>query len=362
MNQTTRYCTVLAIISLIALHGCQSGPKGDKETQKKAISKLIKPKNKQSLQIGNKLEFDIEIAESDRSEVDSIVVFIGGKRIHKIKPGTFNWTYDTKSLNTGRVQSITKVYRKDGKTESKLANLKVLSDINPPTYGFEKIASYPHDITSYTQGLVFQNGFLYESTGTYGQSKLMKVNIQDGKAIETFDLDKKLFGEGLTLLNGELFQITWRAETAFVYDLETFKPIRTMNYAGEGWGLTHNDKQVILSNGSNELLFLNPETFKVERKLEVMDNRGPVTKLNELEYVKGEIWANYYDYKEFKIVRIDEQTGKVLSYINLTGILAAEDYHGTIDVLNGIAYDEANDRLFVTGKNYPKMYEIKILD
>lgn len=351
-----------ALIATLVLSGCQSNSRSGQGDSKAAISKLVSPKNNRSLRIGDPLEFTLEISSKDLEMVDSIVLHINDQRIGKFADGTLSYSFDTKSLPTGKVQSITKVHRKDGKTENKLANLKVLSDIKPPTYGFETIAAYPHNINSYTQGLIFHEGYLYESIGQYGKSKLMRIDLESGEAVNEYVLDKAFFAEGLTLFNNELIQITWQEGTAFRYDLGSLQPKRTMKYNGEGWGLTTNGKQIIMSNGSNELLFLNPQTFKMVRQLEVMDDKGPVTKLNELEYVNGEIWANIYDYKEFKIVRIDEKTGKVLAYINLTGILETEDYHGSIDVLNGIAYDSENDRLFVTGKNYPRLFEIKVLD
>ena len=180
--------------------------------------------------------------------------------------------------------------------------------------------------------------------------------------MQTNDLLKSYFGEGLALLNNRLFQLTWTSGQGFIYDSNSFKPIGNFGFIGEGWGLCTNGKHLIMSNGSKELAFLNPDNFKVVNRLEVTDNEGSITKLNELEYINGEIWANYYEYNKYLIYRINPKTGEVKGVIDLTGIVKKEDDHELIDVLNGIAYDAENDRLFVTGKSYPKIYEIDLFE
>jgi glutamine cyclotransferase len=233
-----------------------------------------------------------------------------------------------------------------------------------PVYVAQIVKTYPHDPNAFTQGLVYcKNGRFAESTGLNGESSLRIVELETGKVLKRHNLDKKYFAEGLALWGNQLIQLTWKEHVAFVYDKDSFELLKTFNYpteVAEGWGLTHDGKELVLSDGSATLYFLNPETFKVTRKLEVRDQGLPVTYLNELEYINGEIYANVWQTNQ--IVRIDPNTGKVLAWIDLTGLLKPEErVPGQTDVLNGIAYDPEQDRLFVTGKRWPKVFEIKLL-
>ncbi len=224
-------------------------------------------------------------------------------------------------------------------------------------YGFEVVAAYPHDREAFTQGLVFDDGALYESTGLNGRSSLRKVNLQTGEVLQRRDIDLQYFAEGLTLFNNHLIQLTWQSNKGFVYDKTTFAPLREWRYPTEGWGLTHDGRQLIMSDGTATLRFLNPETFAVEREVTVTDQGQPVVRLNELEYVRGEVFANVWQTN--LIARIDPQSGHVNGWIDLSGLLPPAEQQGA-DVLNGIAYDAAGDRLFVTGKLWPKLFEIKL--
>lgn len=225
-------------------------------------------------------------------------------------------------------------------------------------YGYEIIATYPHDRDAFTQGLVYDNGVLFESTGLNGRSSLRKVNLQTGEVLQRRDIDPLYFAEGLTLFNDQLIQLTWQSNKGFVYDKSTFAPLREWSYPTEGWGLTHDGEQLIMSDGTSTLRFLNPETLAVEREINVTDQGQPVVRLNELEYVNGEIFANVW--QTDLIARVDPQTGRVNGWIDLSGLLSPAERIGT-DVLNGIAYDPAGDRLFVTGKLWPKLFEIKLV-
>lgn len=226
-------------------------------------------------------------------------------------------------------------------------------------YGYEIIATYPHDRDAFTQGLVYDDGVLYESTGLNGRSSLRKVNLQTGEVLQRRDIDQQYFAEGLTLFNDKLIQLTWQSNKGFVYDKTTFEPLREWTYPTEGWGLTHDGKQLIMSDGSATLRFLNPDTLAVEREITVTDAGQPVVRLNELEYVNGEIFANVW--QTDLMARIDPQTGRVNGWIDLSGLLSPADRVQPVDVLNGIAYDPAGDRLFVTGKLWPKLFEIKLV-
>jgi len=228
-----------------------------------------------------------------------------------------------------------------------------------PIYTYFIVSKIPHDYQAYTQGLVFDSGYLYEGTGRRGHSSLRKVDPSNGAVINLHPLADELFGEGITIYDNKIYQLTWQAYTGFVYDKDTFLLMEEFFYNTEGWGITHNNKNLIVSDGSANLFFLDPITFEVTNQIEVTGAQGPVDKLNELEYINGEIFANVL-YSN-KIARINPQNGKISSWIDLTGILGGEKIDYAIDVLNGIAYDHKNDRLFVTGKYWPKIFEIKLI-
>lgn len=228
----------------------------------------------------------------------------------------------------------------------------------PPAYGYHVVRSYPHDPRAFTQGLIFRNGFFYEGTGLARRSSLRKVKVETGEVVQNKALPDEYFGEGITDWKGSLVQITWQSQIGFVYDLQSFERTRTFAYTGEGWGLTHDGARLIMSDGSAQLRFLDPATLKETGRLTVRDAGGPVERLNELEYVKGEIYANIW--QTDRIARISPKDGRVTGWIDLSGLLPPAERGGT-DVLNGIAYDAAGDRLFVTGKLWPRVFEIKLV-
>ena len=228
---------------------------------------------------------------------------------------------------------------------------------NLPTYGYQIVNVFPHDAKAFTQGLQFLDGVLYEGTGQVGQSSIRRVELATGKVLQKRDVPAPHFGEGITVWKNDLIELTWQTHVAFVYDRATFEPRKQFNYPGEGWGLTQDARSLIMSDGSDELRILDPLTFGERRRIKVTAVGAPLRNLNELEYVKGEIFANVWqtDY----IARIAPDTGKVSGYIDLRGLLTPAERAAT-DVLNGIAYDAGHDRLFVTGKWWPKVFEIKI--
>jgi len=223
-----------------------------------------------------------------------------------------------------------------------------------PVQHYRIVRVYPHDPKAFTQGLQYVDGVLYEGTGQRGQSSIRRVKLETGEVLQKRDLASEHFGEGITVWKNDLIQLTWQSHLAFVYDRETFAPKKQFSYPGEGWGLTHDGTSLIMSDGTSELRVLDPVTFVEKRRIRVTAAGAPLRNLNELEYVKGEIFANVWttDY----IARIAPDTGTVTAYIDLRGLLTPNP-----DVLNGIAYDAARDRLFVTGKWWPKLFEIKIL-
>jgi len=228
-----------------------------------------------------------------------------------------------------------------------------------PLYTYRVINLYPHDRNAFTQGLVFENDFLYEGTGLHEKSSLRKVELATGSVIQMKELPRKFFGEGVTIYENRIIQLTWRSHTGFVYDKESFALLQEFSYPMEGWGITHDGSHLIMSDGTSTLHFLDPHTFKEVDQITVTDANGLVSKLNELEYVKGEIYANVWPTE--RVAMIKPHTGQVSGWIDLSGLLRKEDYDTPMDVLNGIAYDEKDDRLFVTGKWWPTLFEIKLI-
>jgi glutamine cyclotransferase len=223
---------------------------------------------------------------------------------------------------------------------------------------YEVVNSYPHDPDAFLQGLVWYDNGFYESTGLYGRSTLRRLEFPSGKVVKSIALSSEFFGEGLALVGDHLIQLTWQTHRGFVYDRESFKLLREFAYDTEGWGLAYDGENLILSDGSSTLFYLDPQTYQPVRKLQVTMNGRPITELNELEFIEGEIWANVW--QKDLILMIDPATGQVRSFLNLKGILAPSDRKGTEDVLNGIAYDSEHKRVFVTGKLWPRLFEIKI--
>jgi glutaminyl-peptide cyclotransferase len=229
-----------------------------------------------------------------------------------------------------------------------------------PTYGYEVVRAYPHDVNAFTQGLFYKGGLLYESTGLLGRSSLRKVRLETGEVLLKIDFPPTLFGEGITDWDDRVVALTWFSQVGFVFDMKSFTVLQQFSYPGEGWGLTRNERQIIMSDGTAELRFLDPRTLREVRRQRVTANGKPVDQLNELEWVEGEIFSNIW--RSDRIARIDPLTGNVIGWIDLTGILPASDrVPGVTNVLNGIAYDPATRRLFVTGKLWPKIFEIRLV-
>ena len=232
------------------------------------------------------------------------------------------------------------------------------NDPNVPRYGYEVVHTWPHDAQAFTQGLVFADGKLLESTGQLGRSSLRRVELETGNVVKQINVADQYFAEGITQLNGKIYQLTWQDQLGFIYDAQSFEKVGQFAYEGEGWGLTNDGESLILSDGSNRIRFIDPNDFHVKKVLTVLDGGAPVKRINELEFVEGEIYANIW-HKDV-IARINPQTGRVVGWIDLQGILPRGDVSDHEAVLNGIAYDEANHRLFVTGKLWPKLFEIRL--
>jgi glutaminyl-peptide cyclotransferase len=229
-----------------------------------------------------------------------------------------------------------------------------------PVYGYEVVHTYPHDPHAFTEGLFYLNGFLYESTGLEKQSSIRKVVLKTGEVVQKMDVPPEYFGEGIVNWKTRLFSLTWKNQVGFVYDLATFKVRRQFAYSGEGWALTQDGKRIIMSDGTPELRFLDPDTLHETGRITVTYEGKPVRYVNELEWVKGRIYANVWETDV--MIMIDPASGEITGVVNLAGLLSPQERHpGTDDVLNGIAYDAVHDRLFVTGKDWPKLFEIRVL-
>ena len=229
-----------------------------------------------------------------------------------------------------------------------------------PVYSYEVVNVYPHDPAAFTEGLFFRDGYLYESTGMNGASSIRKVELKSGRVVQQRDLPSTIFGEGIVDWKNELISVTWKTQEGYVFDIDTFDFKRKFNYPGEGWGMTHNDKNLLLSDGTPSIRVLDPQTLRQTAAIHVTAQGKPVDQLNELEWVKGQIYANIWQTN--RIARIDPKTGKVTAWIDLSGLLSHSDRaFDRVDVLNGIAYDAKGDRLFVTGKYWPNLFEIRLV-
>jgi glutaminyl-peptide cyclotransferase len=332
-------------------------------TSEEAPAKLIKivsPEEDASFKLNQSV--NVSLAPEDQNKLpDSVTVYFNSKYLTTLKTGKFECLIpQTFTSTTGR-KSLKVTAYKDGKPKNTVTRFMIIySDIAPKKYGYKVVHTYPHDRNAFTQGLVYDNGEFFESTGEESGSSLREVELETGKVIRQHDLDASLFGEGIALVHDRIYEITWKNKVGFVYNKSDFKFINKIYYPTEGWGMTTMDDKIVLSDGTNVLYFYEPDGFTVISKIEVYDNEKKRDSLNELEYINGEIWANIW--LTDHIARIDPGTGKVLGYINLEGILPQSDRDSDTDVLNGIAYDEKGKRIFVTGKRWPKLFEIKVTE
>lgn len=361
---------LLVLLALLSACGPKNGvsgkkmpPPGRTATPAK-LSTLVEPGKALSLALGEDIPVRLEYPDS--LAVDSVQIYLGGVLIHTLESqtgfpagGPVEARIPTGSERTGISGLRLRIYFKGGLIENQSQQLTFLSDQEPEIYSYSVVNEFPHDIKAYTQGLQYSDGWLYEGTGDYGTSSLRKVELESGKVEKIRSLDPSLFGEGITVMGERIYQLTYKSQVGFIYNKDSFEEIQKVYYQNkEGWGLTHNGDELIMSDGTHVLYFLDPELFTINRQIEVYTDKGPAQSLNELEYINGKIWANRYYTDE--IVIIDPQSGKVEGIIKLKGILKSADRKSSTDVLNGIAWDEEGKRLFVTGKYWPKLFEIKL--
>ena len=297
----------------------------------------------------------ISVKEKNGNPIDSVQYFINGQ------PISSNEELNISDYRLGK-QAVSATIYFDGEKKQLNNTVYFLAAEAPKVYGYEIINEFPHDDKAFTQGFVFHDGFFYESTGQRGRSSLRKTEIETGKVLRKIDLDKKYFGEGMTIYNGKIYQLTWQKSIGFIYDLDSFELERTFDYgkSKEGWGLTHNKKHLIKTDGTERIWFLDPETLVENRYIETYTNKRKAEKLNELEFVKGKIYANIW--QQNSILIVNPENGTIEAIANLKGLQSRAGQEGEDNVLNGIAYDESTDRLFVTGKNWNKVFEIKLTE
>ncbi|MDW7692895.1 glutaminyl-peptide cyclotransferase [Flammeovirgaceae bacterium SG7u.111] len=330
-----------------------------KKKKSKDIAKLISPKHRAKIKEGEIVPIQLELKDSTIS-IDSVRFFLDGEWLFTKSDAPFVYEWDAEGSKMGQRNFIAVVHKSDSTREGHNVRVDVFPSTAPTTYVYQVINDYPHDDKAFTQGLVYHDGYLLEGTGHKGASSLRKVDVRTGKIVKISSMPDQFFGEGIALFGDEIFQLTWQSQSGFVYDKNTFQQKREFRYPTEGWGLTTVGDKLLMSDGSNILYYLDPKSFTELSRLEVYDNNGPVKQLNELEYIEGEIWANVWE-TDF-IVRIDPKTGKVVGKINLGGILDRRKYTGQVDVLNGIAYDPVMKRIFVTGKHWPRLFQIRVLE
>jgi glutaminyl-peptide cyclotransferase len=324
------------------------------------LIKLISPEENKSFRIKETVKIVMEAPDRDKLP-DSVIISYDGNKVAVLK--TAPWEYTVPSLltgTTGRKSIKVTAYRGTRSQNPVTRFIVIYSDVTPKRYGYKVVHSYPHDIEAFTQGLFYDKGVLYEGTGQKSGSTLREVELQTGKVIKQYNLDASLFGEGIALYHDRIYQVTWENKVGFIYDKATFNVINKIYYSTQGWGLTTVNDKIVMSDGSNVLAFYEPEMFTIVSRIEVYDYEKKVDSLNELEYINGEIWANIW--MSDLIARIDPATGKVLAYIDLKGLLPEAEKTPETDVLNGIAYDPDGKRIFVTGKKWPRLFEIRLTE
>lgn len=348
---------------IITIAGCNAQPKQNKTNtnspkpkQKTKVEVQLKANKKGVLTIGDIVEVEYKVKKIDNP--DSVRLSIGSE-LYKTFTGNEPIVWDTKNTKTGNQQIFFYFYWGDTLSTSNYLQYQLISDITPQTYTYKVINKWDHSIKAYTQGLEFSDGYLYEGTGNYGKSMLYKLNLDNNEIVQSINLSDDLFGEGITIMGDKIYQLTWRSNVGYVYNKENLTKLYDFNYPTEGWGLANNGKELIMSDGSENIYFLDTEFLQETKRLQVYNNKGPVKHLNELEYIDGIVYANIYGSEE--IVAFDAETGKVLKSISLKGILDKSKVKTPIDVLNGIAWDKANNRMIVTGKWWPYFFEIELV-
>lgn len=334
---------IITVLSLI-IFTCGDTPNG-----KKSSFNIKTDAKNNTVALGETLKLSIENPKN--KTISNISYKIDATPIEEI----FNVT----DLTLG-VHTITATVTYGETTEETSTNVTILNNAAPKIYSYKILNEYPHDITSYTQGLEFHDGFLYESTGQYGKSKLRKVNYKTGEILKNINLGNQYFGEGLTIMNNNIYQLTWKENIGFIYDIDTFEKTGSFNYgkSKEGWGLCNDGKVIYKTDGTNKIWKLNPSTLAEDDYIQIYTNTGKIDSLNELEYIDGKIYANIY--QRNGVLIINPANGAVEGVIDFSPLQKLVKQHPTLDVLNGIAYNPKTKTIFVTGKDWDKLFEVEV--
>lgn len=356
MRTFTIFFILLFTSSIVFVNCVQSS----KRSRKPVTSIQINPKNK-NYRLGDRLSVGLQTKLKD-GVLKKIELFLDGKSIFICDKIDCTYDFETNNIGVGTHILKTVATKEDGIKGENYVEFLLLSDIVPENLGYKVIKSFPHNIQYFTEGFEINNGFLYEGTGQEGSSTINKTDLKNWKVIKEFNIDKQYFGEGITIFNDKLYQLTYKTQIGFVRDLKTFEVIKTWNYKNaQGWGLTNDGKSLIMSDGTDYLYYLDPENLNPYKRIQVCNHKGTVSNINELEYINGEIWANIW--MTDTIVKIDPITGKIVAEIDFKGLLESSlsnNLKTNVDVLNGIAYDRLTNKIYVTGKLWPKIFEIEV--
>lgn len=354
-SQMTRYYSLLLPGIFFILIGCESSNKKNTtpSPRVKSVAKIDSPRNGIRKTIGDTLSFKVTSNNAD-IKIDSFLVSFNGKSVLSKEQ-----TWNTRLEMPGKKTLTVSVYLSNGTIEKKRHSITLLSDIEPEKYTYRITNTYVHDPDAFTEGLFIKEGQLYESTGNHGESTLRRVNLRTGEVEQSIDLSPEYFGEGISMINDKIYMLTYKTRTGFIFGKNNFEQIGQFSYATEGWGMTTDGKSLIMSDGTYIIRFMEPDGFSEIRQIKVYDQNGPVDYLNELEYVDGSLFAVRWQTEQIYI--IDPETGKVTGILDLKGIFDYSLYDRRIDVLNGIAYNEKTDRFYITGKWWPKLFEIQLI-
>lgn len=321
--------------------------------------KLTSPEKNKLYSFGE--EITVHFENKDRFPIDSVVISLNGYEIVKSGKDTNHFRFRIPEGKTGNTVIKVTTWHPDQKRGSASVNIRLKPAEAPVKYTYDILKIYAHDPKAYTQGLLYQDGYMYEGTGQYGESSIRKIDMKTGNILSVLNIDNQLFGEGITIYKDKIYQITWRSGKGFIYDLKTFTLESTFKYNSEGWGITTAGDHLIMSDGTNKLYHIAPSDFNILKEVEVYDHKGEVTQLNELEYVDGLVWANVW--LTNRIIAIDPETGVVKAELDMSDLLSPAEkakINDKDDVLNGIAFNPEKKTFYLTGKRWPKMFEIKM--
>jgi glutamine cyclotransferase len=367
MSALRKLLPVLLSGILILFSGCGRNPvnrNGQVSTSRTGtsgprVTRIIQPEDDQLFTVGEEIAIHLVKTADTVPPIDSVAFFFAGSKVHTCLEEPYRFAFNTGNRAVGTFSIRAVAWLPDSLREYHNLQVRLRSDLVPANLAYRIENVYPHDVKAYTQGLIYEDGYLYEGTGQYNESSLRKVEITTGEPIRLTMLAGEIFGEGITIFKEKIYQLTYKSQVGFVYDKESFKRIQKVYYQNkEGWGLTHDGTHLIMSDGSHRIYYMDPVYFTEVRQLEVFDNQGPVSKLNELEYIEGKIFANIWGEEE--IVIISPETGKVTGKLNMRGILGEDERHSRIDVFNGIAWNPGERLLYVTGKYWPSLFEVSM--